>query len=482
MDTYEKIGKSVILKFVERVLAQILLFILSIILSRLLSPSDYGIYSIATLYVVLIGNTISNGIYMIILQKTILSDIEISSITIGFTGVATLITFFFFLISPVLANYYGNSQLISVFRVSSLLIVLITTNSILTGLTYREMSFKISLYANIISILISSIIGIYMALVGMSYWSLIFCELIRILVLNIIMFICYRRIDWFKFSSKVINPIYKENNKFIVTNFFISVVENLQSFIISKNYNANVLGNVSKGKSLPSMLSNPMVDAINNVLIPPLSTNRTNEIEFKSLYRKTFSTFSLVSFPLMSLLFINSNDLIVLLYTEKWIGLAFFVKIFCIYYALKPINMLVLNIYLSIENNKMFRKLSKISNVLFVIFTIISIPLGLMSFILISNLMYMVCINIYSLWCMRRDFNYNISEQFSDIISFLLITAASLLFTQIFNLEDANLLIRLVIRSTFLLSSYLFFVFLVKRQVYTELFEFIKKIMLKNKK
>lgn len=481
MNANEKIGKSVVLKFVERVLAQILLFFLSIILSRLLSPSDYGIYSISILYVVLIGNTITNGVYTIILQKKTMSDVEISSVALGVTGVASLITFLFFLVSPFLASFYGSYELTSIFRVSSLLIVLIATNSVLTGLTYREMNFKISFYSNIISILASSAIGIYMAMKGMSYWSLIICELIRILVLNIIMFISFRKINWFQFSFKAIAPIYKENNKFIGINLFINIIENLQSFIISRNYNADVLGNVSRGRSLPSMLSNPIVDTINNVLIPPLSANRTNQIEFKSLYRKAFTSFSLVSFPLMSLLLINSKDLIVLLYTEKWIGLTFFIKIFSIYYALKPINMLVLDIYLSIENNKMFIKVSKISNILFIVFTVISIPFGLKPFILVSNLMYMICVNIYSLFCMRRDFNYEYNEQYSDIFSFILIIITSLLITQIFELSGMNLLVRLIIRSSSFLVFYLIFVFLTKKVIFIESLKFIRNTFFKNK-
>ena len=160
-------------KFSERMAAQIVSLIVSIVLARLLSPSEYGTISLVNVFITIANVFVTSGFAAALIQKKDADDIDYSSVfyfTLVFSG--CVYSLLFILALPV-AQFYQMPILKPVLRVLSLSIIILGINSIQQAYVSREMIFKKFFYATLIGTLISAVVGILMAYHGFGVWALV---------------------------------------------------------------------------------------------------------------------------------------------------------------------------------------------------------------------------------------------------------------------------------------------------------------------
>ena len=165
--------QGVFWKFAERIAAQLVSLLVSIILARLLNPSEYGIISLVMVFITIANVFVNSGFGQALIQKKDADSVDFSSVfyfSLGFSGVLYILLFF---LAVPIADFYEMPILIPVLRVLSISVPIMSVNSIQQAYVARKMEFKRFFYATFIGTVISAFVGIALAYAGYGVWALV---------------------------------------------------------------------------------------------------------------------------------------------------------------------------------------------------------------------------------------------------------------------------------------------------------------------
>ena len=167
------IFSSLIWKFLERSGTQVVQFVVSIILARLLSPEDFGVIALVLIFIQLANVFIQSGFNSALIQKKDADNLDFSSVFWGSLVVTIFLYALLFFSSPFIASYYERPILEPVLRVLGLTLFLGVFNSIQEAFIARNMLFKKLFYRSLGAIIPSGILGITLAYLGFAVWALV---------------------------------------------------------------------------------------------------------------------------------------------------------------------------------------------------------------------------------------------------------------------------------------------------------------------
>ena len=175
--TKRKVISSLIWKFLERGGVQGVQFILSVILARLVTPSDYGIIALLLVFIQIANVFIQTGFSAALVQKKESDDLDFSSVFFMSLFVATILYIILFFIAPLVSRVYDYPNLTILLRVIAITLFFGAFNSIQNAYVSKKFRFKCLFLSNIIAVFISGIIGIILAYNEFGIWALVFQQL-----------------------------------------------------------------------------------------------------------------------------------------------------------------------------------------------------------------------------------------------------------------------------------------------------------------
>lgn len=168
-----KIISGLFWKFGERITAQIVSLIVTIILARLLSPDEFGAVSLIMVFITIANVFVSNGFGNALVQKKDADNLDFSSVFYINIAMSIGLYFVLFLIAPLIAGFYNIPVLEPTLRVLGLRIIVASINSIQHAYVSRNMLFKRFFWSTLFGTLVSGIVGIIMAYKGLGVWALV---------------------------------------------------------------------------------------------------------------------------------------------------------------------------------------------------------------------------------------------------------------------------------------------------------------------
>ncbi len=153
--------------------AQLIQFIVQIILARLLLPNDYGLITLVTVFISLATIFVESGFNTALIQKKDADELDFSSVfyfSLLFAGLLYIVLFF---AAPWIAAYYEIPQIVMVLRVLAISLIFGAINSVQNAIVSRRLQFKLLFVRSTVALLISGILGIVMAYLGFGVWALV---------------------------------------------------------------------------------------------------------------------------------------------------------------------------------------------------------------------------------------------------------------------------------------------------------------------
>ena len=166
-----KIVTGMIWRFGEKITAQVVSFVVSIVLARLLLPNDYGVVAIVNVFIAIVEIFVTSGLGTSLIQKKDADDIDFSTVFWCNIVLSVGLYMIVFFLSPIIASFYDMPILTPVLRVFSLRLPISAVNSIQNAYVSRKMDFRKFFFATLIGTIISAIVGIIMAYMGYGVWS-----------------------------------------------------------------------------------------------------------------------------------------------------------------------------------------------------------------------------------------------------------------------------------------------------------------------
>jgi len=319
----------VIWKFAERIMAQLVSFIISIVLARILVPEAYGTIAMITVFMSFFDILVTNGLPTALIQRIDADDLDFSSVFYFNIVFSILLYILLFFLSPIIAAFYNNESLILLIRVMGLRIVIAALNSIQHSYVSKHMMFRKYFLATLLGTVISGFIGVIMAVNGSGVWALVAQYLVSTVIGTIVLWFTVRWRPLFRFSWKRVGFLISFGWKILFESVAETFSNQIRNLVIGKVYSTGDLAYYTKSQQLPNLLVNNICVSISSVIFPSMSNNQEKEGFVLMLLRKSTKVTSYVLFPMMTGLAIVATPLIRILLTEKWLECVPYMQIFC---------------------------------------------------------------------------------------------------------------------------------------------------------
>lgn len=318
MDIKEKTLNGVIWNYIQNIGTQVVNFIVSIIIARILAPSDYGLVSLTTIFTTVANVFVTTGFSAAIIQKKGLTKEQESSLYLAnvFVGFA-LYWILFFLAGPI-AQFCKEQELVLVIRVQSVSCFIASLYSVPQALLSRELNFKLIAIIRCSGVVVHGIVGIVLAVLGYGAYALVYSTIagnISILIMTVVL-VKWRPILCFRFRE--IRSMLVFSLKVLGTNLINTIYNNVSSLFVGRTYNSEQLGFYNRGYSFPTTIMVAIDGTLSSVMFPAMSTAQQDSEELGRMLRRTIQISMFVCAPLMLGLVAVARPFILILLTEKW--------------------------------------------------------------------------------------------------------------------------------------------------------------------
>ena len=475
-----KVMSGLVWRYAERCGTQFISFVLSLILARLLTPSDYGLIGLITVFINIAQVFLDSGMGQALIQRKDIKQEDYSTVFCYSMVLSIIIYGILFFVAPLIGDFYDNVLLVRVIRVLAFSIVIGTLTSAQNSYLQREMKFKRLFWITLSGTVISGAIGILMAYNGFGVWALVGQTLVKQIINVICIWIAVKWKPKFHFSLKRLLQLFSYSWKLLCSSLLDVVYSNIYSLIIGKFYSTEALGVYERGKHFPMFIINNINSAIDSVLFPALSEVQDEKTRLKNMISRSVKTSTFLIFPAMAGLAAIAKPLTVSLLTEKWIPAVPFIQFCCFTYAFWPIQTANLQAIKAVGRSDIFLKLEIIKKIMGVTVLAITLQHGLyvMMFARCITTMISLFLNSYP---NKKLLGYSYWEQVKDFFpSFLLsLIMCGIVFS--INLFNLNSFVTIFIQVAVGIIVYLGGAYIFKFETLNYLLATLKSIIKKKK-
>ena len=481
-DLKTKTINNVVWKFLERFIAQGIAFIVSLVIARILEPSDYGVVSIVTIFFNIANVLITGGLNTALIQKKD-SDSEDYSAVLFFSLLMSIIVYLFlFFMAPVFASIYKIDSLIIIIRVMGLSLPITAVKSIWCAYISSKLLFKKFFFATLGGTIVSGVVGIYMALNGYGVWALVVQQMSNTIIDTVILILCTRIGIVFKFSLKKLKNLLDYGWKILVSSLISAVYGEIIPLIMGIKFSKEDLSFYTKGKSFPNLLSSATTSTLSAVIFPVLAKVQDDKEKILKYTRLFMRLSSFVIFPCMIGFFAIADTFVLAVLTEKWFDAVFYIRIFCVCSMFDIIAVGNCETIKAIGRSDVFLKMEIIKKslylliiILFVIFADSPIILSVSS--LICVIIQIVVNSIPNKRLIDYNYRFQIYDILKSIVAALLMGIIVMLFGKFVTL---NIWLKLIIQLIIGIFTYIIISLIIKNDSIKYLIDILKSRFKKN--
>lgn len=313
----------------ERIFAQGISFMVSIVLARILVPEDFGVVSMVTIFFTLANVLISGGLNTALIQKKNADREDYSTVFTVSLLMGIFLYGLLFFMAPRIAKIYRQPGLTAIIRVMGLSLPVYAIKSIVCAYTSATLQFKKFFFATLGGTLFSGMLGIAMALRGMGAWALVAQQMSNTVIDTVILYSVTRLKIRLMISWQRLKGLFSYGWKILVSTLMGTVYSQVNPLIIGLRFSSADLSFYTKGASFPDVLSTSMISTLSSVLFPVLSKFQDDREQLLRGTRQFMQTVSYLIFPMMFGLFAVADNFVLALLTEKWLPAAYYIRIFC---------------------------------------------------------------------------------------------------------------------------------------------------------
>ena len=399
----------------ERVGAQGVTFIVSIILARLLDPGVYGTVALITVFTAILQVFIDSGMGAALIQKKDADDLDFSSVFWFNMAMCLALYLLLFVCAPLISRFYHRSELTPLVRVLGLTLVVSGVKNIQIAYVSRNMMFKRFFFSTLIGTLGAAAIGIWMAYRGYGVWAIVIQHLFNNVLDTIVLWLTVKWRPKPLFSFKRLKALFSFGWKLLVSALIDTGYKELRQLIIGRIYTSDDLAFYNRGSQLPKLIITNINTSIDSVLLPTMAKEQDDRSRVRDMTRRAIKTSSYLIMPLMMGLAVCAKPLVRLVLTEKWLPSVFFLRIFCFTYAFYPIHTANLNAIKAMGRSDLFLKLEIIKKAvgLTALLSTMFISVRAMSMVLPFT---SVISQIINSWPNKKLLDYHYGNQLKDML------------------------------------------------------------------
>lgn len=387
--------------FMERFGAYIVSFIISVILARILEPSTYGVVALMTVVITFLDVFVTGGFASSLIHDKYATERDYNTLLVFNVTFSLCLYFLLFIISPMVAEYYGINELNWLIRISGISLLISGIKNLQYAYVAKKLQFKKFFYATIGGTIFSGIIGVVMAINGFGAWALVIQSLANHFIDSLILWFV---IDWrpkLDFSVNLWKKHFSFGWKVLVYKIIYNIANSVRELVIGKKYGSNDLSFYNRGKTYPNIIGQNISSAVNSVMYPVLAKTQDDYQRFNEILEKSFNINTFVMLPISIGFFSVAESFIHLLLGEKWLPSVPYIRIFCIVIFFNSIEGIISNGPMALGKSTASMLLGITECLLSIILLIFAIPFGVMAIgysMVVSSVINCIIYAIYLRW------------------------------------------------------------------------------------
>ena len=416
----KNVVNNFIWRFAERCGAQAVTLIVSIVLARILIPSDFGTVSLVMVFTTIMQVFVDSGLGTALIQKKDADDLDFSSVFYFNFAVCLILYAVMFMAAPLIAGFYNDTSLTSIIRVISLTIIISGVKGIQQSYVSRNMLFKSFFFATLGGTIFSAFLGIGMAYAGCGVWSIVAQQLSNTAIDTLILWITVKWRPKKMFSWERLKGLLSYGWKLLASSLLDTVYNNLRNLIIGKIYTSADLAYYNQGDKFPKVIVTNINASIDSVLLPSMAGEQDHRDRVKSMTRRAIKTSTYIMAPLMMGLMFCAEPVVKLLLTDKWLPCVPYLRIFCFTYMFWPIHTANLNAIKAMGRSDLFLKLEIVKKIMGLTLLLLTMRISVMA-MAYSLIVSRICSQVLNSWPNWKLLDYNYFEQLRDILPSIII-------------------------------------------------------------
>lgn len=394
--------------------SQLISFVVSIVLARLILPEEYGLIGMLAIFMGIGTALFDGGLTSSLIRTKELDEDDYSTVFyFNFAG-SLVIYLLLFLTAPLIADFYNQPLLVLITRIYGLTFILSAFGTVQNTKLTRELKFKTQAIIVLPALLISSAVGLIMAYMNYGVWSLVGAALANSFFASLFLWINSRWYPKLVFSKEKFHRHFHYGYKLTVSGVLDIIFTNIYQIVIGRFYSPAQVGYYTRANTLMMLPVANISTALNRVVFPLFAQVQDDIPRLRNAYKQIMQIVLFLITPIIVLMGILAKPLIVFLFTEKWLPVVPIFQIICFTGVLYPIhvyNLLVLQVK---GRSDLFLKLEIFKKVLLAVILIISFFFGFYALLWGQLLFSILALGINTHYA-GRMLDYKMLTQLKDI-------------------------------------------------------------------
>ncbi|MFD2966826.1 lipopolysaccharide biosynthesis protein [Sphingobacterium bambusae] len=413
---------GVVWTFAEQFGSQIVGFLTSLALARLLLPADFGTIALFGVVMAIAKVFLDSGLTASLVRTSNADDTDFSTVFWFNLAAGIILYIFVFLVAPLVAEFYTLPLLTPLIRVYAIILIIDSLVSVQGVQFVKNLDFKTNFKIQLPSIIVGAIAGISFAYFGFGAWSLVYASLVQNSIFTL-QYWLYS--DWrpsFTFSKSKFHQHFAFGSRIMLSNLLDVSFNNIYTILIGKKYSTVELGLYNRADSLKQLPVNNISSALNKVSFPLFAKISHDDALLKDAYKKILSIVIFVIAPIIAFMVVSAEPLIRFLLTDKWLPAVPYFQILAIAGVLYPIHAYNLNVLQVKGRSDLFLKLEVFKKILVVIVVLASLPFGILGLLWGQVITSIVALFINTHYT-GKFLKYSVFSQIRDLMPSLLLAS-----------------------------------------------------------
>ncbi len=409
--------------FIENFARMGLTFVIGIVLARLLSPKEFGIIGMTTIFIALSHTFINAGFTKALIRKKDCTETDLSTVFYFNLIAGTVLYGCLYLAAPAISLFFEQPLLTNVLRVLGVLLIIDSLTIIQRTILTKRVDFRLLTKISIIANILSGGVGIFLAYRGFGVWSLVYQKLLEKSLTSMLLWYWNRWIPLLVFSKQSFQELFAFGSKLLASSLLDTLWKNIYLLVIGKFFSAEALGFYTRAQMFKNLPSSNINSIISRVSFPVLAQLQDQPGKMKAAYKRLITSTMLITFVLMLGMAASAEAMILTLLGENWRESIPMLQLLCFVGMLYPLHALNLNMLNVQGRSDLFLKLEIIKKLNSIPVILIGIRFGVQPMILgmiVNNQISLLLNSYYS----GRLIGYSYRQQMRDVSPTFLMACA----------------------------------------------------------
>ena len=470
----EKTAKGLFWGMLNNGTMQVLNVIIGIFLLRLLTPEDYGIVGVLSIFTAIAGDLQSAGFTQALINIKRPTNRDYNSVFWFNVLVSISMYAILFCCAPLIAWYFNQPVLTDVSRFVFLAFLIsslgIAHNAYLTkNLMVREQAISA-----VVALIISGCISIALAFYGAAYWAIAWQQVIYISVLNIMRIHYSRWRPTWKIDFGPVRSMFRFAVNLLFTKIITSISQNVLTFIFGRIFTMQAVGFYSQANKWSTMAHSFVTGTVQQVAQPVLIEAVHDDEREKRIFRKMMRFTAFIVFPALFGLALVAKEFTWVAIGEKWLESVPLLQLLCIGGAFMPFYAMYQNLVISKGRSDIYLWCNVVQIFLQIALVLLFGKQGITVMVeiyILFNILYLLVWH----WQAQRVLKIQLLEVMKDIFPFMGAALLTMTITYFVTIFIESYLILFLVRTA--LAAFIYFIImkLAKAQIMEECFQFFKR-------